>query len=60
MVGYAFFTGVGYAVILILFSFIQERLINNKNMPKSFQGSGIALVTIGLLVMAFLGFAGMI
>ncbi|OQC11532.1 MAG: Electron transport complex protein RnfA [Tenericutes bacterium ADurb.Bin087] len=60
MVGYAFFSGVGYAVILIVFSFIQERLINNKNMPKSFHGSGIALITIGLLVMAFLGFSGMI
>lgn len=60
MVGYAFFTAVGYAFILILFSFIQERLINNKYIPNSFKGSGIALVTIGLLVMAFLGFSGMI
>lgn len=60
MVGYSFFTAVGYAVILIVFSFIQERLIIDKNTPKSFKGSGIALITLGLLVMAFMGFSGMI
>ncbi len=60
MVGYSFFTAVGYALILILFSFIQERMIANKNTPQSFKGSGIALVTLGLLVMAFMGFSGMI
>lgn len=60
MLAYSFFTGVGYAFILIIFSFIQERLINDKNTPRSFKGSAVALITIGLLVMAFMGFRGMI
>lgn len=60
MLTYSFFTGIGYAFILIIFSFIQERLINDKNTPRSFKGSAVALITIGLLVMAFMGFRGMI
>lgn len=60
MLVYSFFTGVGYAFILIIFSFIQERLINDKNTPRSFKRSAVALITIGLLVMAFMGFRGMI
>lgn len=60
MLTYSFFTAVGYAFILIVFSFIQERLITNKNVPKAFKGSAIALITIGLVVMAFMGFSGMI
>ncbi|MDY0213945.1 MAG: Rnf-Nqr domain containing protein [Bacilli bacterium] len=60
MLIYSFFTAVGYAFILIIFSYIQERLINDKNAPRSFKGSAVALITIGLLVMAFMGFRGMI
>lgn len=60
MLAYSFFTAVGYAFILIVFSFIQERLITNKNTPKAFKGSAIALITIGLVVMVFMGFSGMI
>lgn len=60
MLIYSFFTAVGYAFILIVFSYIQERLITDRNTPKSFKGSGVALITLGLLVMAFMGFKGMI
>lgn len=57
---YSLGTGLGYAMILIVFSYIQERLIANKNVPQSFKGAAIALVTIGLLVMAFTGFQGLL
>lgn len=60
VVVYSLGTGAGYAMILIIFSFIQERLIANKNVPQSFKGTAVALVTIGLLVMAFTGFKGLI
>ncbi len=60
VVVYSLGAGAGYAMILIIFSFIQERLIANKNVPQAFKGTAVALVTIGLLVMAFTGFQGLI
>ncbi len=60
VVVYSLGSGLGYAMILIIFSYIQERLIANRNVPQSFKGAAIALVTIGLLVMAFSGFSGLI
>lgn len=60
MIIYSLATGVGYAFVLITFSFIQERLLANKNVPNAFKGSAVALITIGLLVIAFLGFGGLI
>ncbi|MDY0101061.1 MAG: Rnf-Nqr domain containing protein [Bacilli bacterium] len=60
MIIYSLATGVGYAFVLVTFSFIQERLLANKNVPNAFKGSAVALITIGLLVIAFLGFGGLI
>ncbi len=60
VVVYSLGTGLGYAMILIVFSYIQERLVANRNVPNSFKGAAVALVTIGLLVMAFSGFNGLI
>ena len=60
MIIYSLATGVGYAFVLVTLSFIQERLLANKNVPNAFKGSAVALITIGLLVIAFLGFGGLI
>lgn len=51
--------GAGFALALILMSSIRERL-QYAEVPKAFQGLGIAFVTAGLLSLAFLGFSGMI
>lgn len=50
---------VGFAFALIIFAGIRERL-SLSNIPKPFEGTAIALITAGLLSLAFLGFAGLV
>ena len=52
------FSGVGFALALLLFASIREKL-ELAAPPKSFEGTPIALVTAGILAMAFTGFAGL-
>ena len=52
------FSGVGFALALLLFASIREKL-ELAAPPKSFEGTPIALVTAGILAMAFSGFAGL-
>lgn len=54
---YAIATAAGYALALIIFSTIREQLSLTK-VPKSMQGVPIALITAGILAMAFMGFSG--
>lgn len=54
---YAFSTALGFALALILFAGIREQLSLVK-VPKGMEGMSIALVTAGLLAMAFMGFSG--
>ncbi|MEG1579958.1 MAG: electron transport complex subunit RsxA [Bacteroidaceae bacterium] len=54
---YAFSTALGFGLALILFAGLREQL-NRVSLPKSMQGVSIALVTAGLLAMAFMGFSG--
>lgn len=52
-------TAVGFTVAIILLAGIRERIENN-DIPESFKGSPIVLVTSGLMAIAFCGFAGLI
>jgi len=52
------FSGVGFALALLLFSSIREKLELSAP-PKAFEGTPIALITAGILAMAFVGFAGL-
>ena len=54
---YAFSTALGFALALIVFAGIREQL-SLVNIPKGMRGMSIALVTAGLLAMAFMGFSG--
>ncbi|MGE4341519.1 MAG: electron transport complex protein RnfA [Bacilli bacterium] len=60
MVVYVVASAIGFGLVTILFSFIQERLANTPNMPKAFQGAASALLVAGLMAIAFIGFKGMI
>ena len=52
------FSGVGFAIALLLFASLRERL-ELAAPPKAFQGIPIGLITAGILAMAFVGFAGL-
>jgi len=52
------FSGVGFALALLLFASIREKL-ELASPPKAMEGTPIALVTAGILAMAFSGFAGL-
>lgn len=56
---YAFATAVGYGMALILFAGLREHLELN-DVPKQFRGIPIALITCGILAMAFMGFSGLV
>ena len=52
-------TALGFALALVLFAGIRERL-ELEDVPESFRGTPIALVTAGILAMAFMGFSGLV
>ena len=54
---YALSTGIGFLLAMVLFAGLREQL-ELVNVPKSFEGVPIALVTASLLAMAFMGFSG--
>ena len=56
---YGFGAAVGFSLVLILFSALRER-INVADVPEVFQGTSIALITAGIMSLAFMGFAGLI
>lgn len=49
----------GFALALVLFAGIREHL-DLQNVPKGLQGIPIALLTAGILAMAFMGFSGLV
>ena len=56
---YAVASAIGFGIALVLFAGLREQL-ELANVPKSFKGIPIALITAGILAMAFMGFSGMI
>jgi electron transport complex protein RnfA len=53
-------SSMGFLMALLLMSGIRERIDRGANIPKCLQGLPIALVTAGLMSIAFMGFAGII
>jgi electron transport complex protein RnfA len=56
---YGFGGSLGFALALVLFASLRERL-EAADVPAPFKGAPIALVTAGLLSLAFLGFSGLV
>ena len=56
---YGFGASVGFSMVLILFAAMRER-ITVADVPEAFRGPAIALITAGLMSMAFMGFAGLV
>ncbi len=57
-VWYAFSAAIGFTVAIVLFAGVRERL-ETADIPKALRGFPIALITAGLIAMAFLGFQGL-
>ena len=56
---YAVATSIGYGLAMVLFAGLREHLALNE-VPKSFKGLPIALITVSILALAFLGFSGIV
>ena len=50
--------GLGFTLAIVLFASVRER-VEKADCPKSFQGYPIALISAGLLALAFMGFSGL-
>lgn len=56
---YGFSAAAGFSLVLVLFSALRERLAA-ADIPPIFQGASIALITAGLMSLAFMGFTGLV
>lgn len=55
---FGFGCSVGFTLVLVLFAGIRERL-DGADVPGPFKGTAIAMITAGLMSLAFMGFAGL-
>ena len=55
---YGFGAAAGFALVLVMFAAIRERL-EAADVPAPFRGAAIALMTAGIMSLAFMGFSGM-
>jgi electron transport complex protein RnfA len=56
---FSFASAVGYSLAMILLSSLRERFPTAR-IPGPFAGMPIAIITVGLLALAFLGFSGLV
>ena len=56
---YGFGASIGFSLVLVLFSGMRER-IAAADVPEPFQGNAIALITAGIMSLAFMGFFGLV
>ncbi|MBC8518876.1 MAG: electron transport complex subunit RsxA [Gammaproteobacteria bacterium] len=56
---FGFGAAIGFSLVLVAFAAIRER-ISGADVPEPFRGASIALITAGLLSIAFMGFTGLV
>ena len=56
----AFGTAVGYMLAIVMMAGIREKIELNAEMPRCMRGLPIALITAGLMSIAFMGFSGLV
>jgi len=56
---YGFGAATGFTLVLVLFAAVRER-IDAADVPAPFKGNAIALITAGLVSLAFMGFSGLV
>ena len=56
---YGFGAGLGFLFVMVLFATMREK-IEEADVPRPFRGAAIAMITAGIMSMAFMGFSGLI
>lgn len=56
---YGFGAALGFSLVLVLFASLRER-IAAADVPRPFKGASLALITAGLMSLAFMGFTGLV
>ncbi|RCU50408.1 MULTISPECIES: electron transport complex subunit RsxA [Corallincola] len=56
---YGFGAALGFSLVLVLFAAMRERLAA-ADVPLPFRGASIAMITAGLMALAFMGFSGLV
>ena len=56
---YGFGAAIGFSLVLVLFAAMRERLAV-ADVPETFQGAAINMITAGLMALAFMGFSGLV
>jgi electron transport complex protein RnfA len=56
---YGFGAAIGFSLVLVLFAGLRERVMA-ADVPLSFKGAPIALITAGIMSIAFMGFTGLV
>ena len=56
---FGFGGAIGFSLVLVLFAALRERL-DGADVPGPFKGTAIAMITAGLMSLAFMGFAGLV
>lgn len=51
--------GLGFTLAIFLFASVRERLQSSSDCPKCFEGFPLALISAGLIALAFMGFQGL-
>ncbi|MBN2723611.1 MAG: electron transport complex subunit RsxA [Deltaproteobacteria bacterium] len=59
MLVYAVFGAIGFALALLLFAGLRERL-ETSDVPDAFKGAASSLIVAGILSLAFMGFSGLV
>lgn len=55
---YALASSLGFMLAMMILAYLREKIADN-NMPESFKGAPMSLITLGLMSIAFMGFAGL-
>jgi electron transport complex protein RnfA len=56
---YGFGAAIGFSMVLVMFAAMRERLAV-ADAPEVFKGNALALITAGLMSLAFMGFSGLV
>ncbi len=51
--------GIGWFIAIVLLAAVREKMDKHGNVPKGLAGKGIAFIVLGILSLAFVGFAGL-